>query len=665
MKTVDSHSPRRAYYAAPAPDFCTADPLAILGALSAGMTADLNTAQRGAWEAEIPIMRAALADFPEAHIAFEYVIPRIGRRVDVVVILANLLFVIEFKVGARSFDRSAIDQVVDYTLDLKNFHDASHDITIVPILVATQAASQSIAITLSADGVAQPLRSDPQNLAAVMRACLLHGIGPDITPTAWLQAGFRPTPTIIEASQALYRGHAVRDISRSEAGSDNLGATTRALVEIIHRARTTRRKALCLLTGVPGAGKTLAGLNLACETRRSEFDETEHAVFLSGNGALVKVLREALARDEVEQVAGKGGNLSKQEAVRHASRFIQNIHHFRGDCLTSTEAPRERVVVFDEAQRAWNREQTAKFMRERGEPDFPLSEPAFLIGAMDRHVEWAVIVCLIGDGQEINTGEAGVGEWISAIHDHYPHWQIHVPEILHSQMLNLSPSCSDWLARSANRHADLHLRVSLRSFRSEQLSDAVAALLEREADAVRERLSSILNRYPIVITRSLDTARNWVRRQARGTERYGLLASSGGKRLKPLGVYVMTNSIDPCNWFLNGRNDVRSSYFLEDPASEFEVQGLELDWTIVCWDGDLIRDGATWQYRRFSGSKWQNINKDVDRLYRLNAYRVLLTRARQGMVIFVPDGTSTDPTRPPAIYDPTWDYLRALGLPTL
>jgi Uncharacterized conserved protein (DUF2075) len=655
---------KRASYVATFSEFSQADSLSILGSLAQGQTGDLNPAQRDAWLQQIEILKRSLPVGREGIICFEFVIPRIGKRADNVLLIGDQVIVIEFKVGSDTYDQAAKNQVVDYALDLKNFHAGCHAANITPVLVATKAPLRLNDPAELYDGVYPPQLANSQSLAEIISLSAARARAPALSHRAWLEAGYRPTPTIVEASQALYRGHQVRDITHSEAGKDNLGATTLAISGIIDHARSSGRKAICLVSGVPGAGKTLAGLHLVCQRRQRDEEDQEHAVFLSGNGPLVKVLQEALARDEVAQAAARGERINKSEAQRKALAFIQNIHHFRDASLMDANPPVERVVVFDEAQRAWDRDQTSKFMQQkRGQPDFAQSEPEFLISVMDRHPTWAVIVCLIGGGQEINTGEAGLEEWLRALRDHFPAWLVYVPDRI-DEIGYLPTFTLSELGARVTRETSLHLGVSLRSFRSEQLSAGIAALMTGQAASAAAVLAHVLPRFPIVLTRSLELAKAWVRARARGNERFGLLASSGGKRLKPLGI-TMDVQIDPCVWFLNTADDVRSSFYLEDAGSEFDVQGLELDWTIVAWDGDLIHQSSGWRFRAFKGTRWQEI-RDVDaQRYRLNAYRVLLTRARQGMVIFVPAGDSADQTRSPEFYDPTWHYLRSIGLPEL
>jgi hypothetical protein len=587
-----------------------------------------------------------------------------GKRVDVVLLLNGIIFVLEFKVGETHFASYAIDQALDYSLDLKNFHEQSHNKKIVPILVATEAKAHSNEVELYEDYVFQPLKANKHNLMQVVDNIAREHMDGQIDFEQWQQSIYKPTPTIIEAAQALYRGHSVEDISRRDAGAINLSRTSDAIAKIIDDSKRNNQKSICFITGVPGAGKTLAGLNIANE--RHNIDEGEHAVFLSGNGPLVQVLQEALARNEVAESKEKSKPISKKEALRHTKVFIQNIHHYRDDSLQTNKPPIGKVAVFDEAQRAWTLEMTTKFMRQKKSVDnFNMSEPEFLISVMDRHSDWAIIICLIGGGQEINTGEAGLPEWFSALQKDYPEWQVYVSDKLtdfeYTQGQDLFGKIS---SEKLHIQPDLHLAVSVRSFRSEKVSALVKNILDINTAESQKLFSDIQVSYPIAVTREIERAKAWLREKARGTERHGLVASSGAYRLKPYGVHVKSK-IDPPNWFLNDKNDVRSSYFLEDVATEFDIQGLELDWTCVMWDADLRYQDGQWQYKNFRGTSWGNVNAEIRRLYLKNAYRVLLTRARQGMVIFVPKGDSQDATRKPEFYDQTAEYLIRCGIPLL
>lgn len=650
----------RSYYQSSIQDFLSSSNDLILGNLAQHHEFALEDLQKNAWLAQIDILKANLVGIAKGHLYFEYSIPRMGKRADNILIIRNLIFVIEFKVGESFYSATAKNQVIDYCLDLKNFHSQSHDKKIIPILVATEADTQEI-IWEDVDDLGAPICCHPYNLNQMILQTLAHyDEGMDINIQEWNQASYRPTPTIIEAAKALYQGHQVEDISRSDAGAINLKITSARIEYIIETTKEKRHKAICFLTGVPGAGKTLAGLNIA--NQRLKKDESEHSVFLSGNGPLVDVLREALIRQTVETAKTEGQLETRSSAERKAKAFIQNIHHFRDEYLRSLEAPIEKVVVFDEAQRAWRKEQVSNFMKQKkGIQSFNKSEPQFLIEVMDRHTDWCVIICLIGGGQEINTGEAGVIEWLDALQQHYPEWQIYYSEkILEDRVYIQDQIRKHHLIQYGNKEPDLHLAVSVRSFRSERVAEFVQAILDGDATKAQHVYSQVIESYPIVLTRNLERAKSWLKQQAKGTERYGMVASSGARRLKAEGIDVK-NKITPSDWFLNSTIDVRSSYYLEDVATEFDVQGLELDYCCVAWDINFyFKDG--WCYQAFKGTKWQNINQMEKQKYLLNTYRVLLTRARQGVVIYLPNVDDNDWTRPSELYDSTYQFLKACHL---
>jgi hypothetical protein len=652
--------PIRAYYNAPVSSFIEEDSDRILGLLALEHHHALEEQQRWAWIQQISILKNCLADQPDGRLFLEFYIPRMGKRADALLIAGNIVFVLEFKAGASEHASNALDQVEDYALDLKNFHEGSHHVPIVPVLVSTNAQPHPMAdITFADDLVASPVASNKTDLGSIIGNIRVANPFPSLDIDDWMSKGYRPTPTIVEAAEVLYRTHSVTDISRSDAGARNLQETSAAVSSVIDKARRSSQKAICFVTGVPGSGKTLAGLNIA--TRRSEEHRDEHAVFLSGNGPLVDVLREALARDKA-----KREDISKKAAEREVRSFIQNIHHFRDDYVGNSDVPVEKVVVFDEAQRAWNKQQAASFMqRKRGQADFDMSEPEFLLSVMNRHRDWCTVVCLVGGGQEINTGEAGIAEWITALEVHFRDWEVYVSPKISLPEYALQGELETFLL-SDRVCADecLHLAVSMRSFRAEALSTFVGHVVDGEPDAARSAYGSIKATYPIYLTRDLRVAKEWLRGQARGTERFGLVASSGALRLRPEGIHIKAD-IEAPNWFLNQSADVRSSNYLEEVASEFAIQGLELDWVGVCWDGDFHHRAGGWVCQAFKGTKWQSVNDHSRRLYLKNAYRVILTRARQGMVLFVPRGDSTDHTRPPSFYDGTFEFLRACGVNTI
>ncbi|MBC8643016.1 DUF2075 domain-containing protein [Caballeronia sp. EK] len=648
-----------AYYSSSIQDFSRDDDDRIIGVLTANHQHALEGSQRFAWTEQLKILKPALASF-EGRIFLECYVPRMGKRADAVILMHGLVFILEFKVGAREHDRGSILQAIDYALDFKNFHEGSHLVPIVPVLISTNSSAPTLArLVLAKDLVADPVVTNAASLQSQFRAIFASRDFPPLDEQRWMDSGYRPTPTIVEAAQALYRTHNVADIARSDAGAKNLRETSARVSEIIDEAKSSRTKAICFVTGVPGSGKTLAGLNVA--TRRSDEHKDEHAVFLSGNGPLVAVLREALARDRAARE-----KVSKANAEREVRSFVQNIHHFRDHYVANQEVPAEKVVVFDEAQRAWTREQASAFMqRKRGQLNFDMSEPEFLISVMDRHEDWCTIVCLIGGGQEINTGEAGFSEWVAALETRFPDWVVHVSPRISLPDYSAGGDIPRFLQSSRVRQdAQLHLAVSMRSFRAEALSDFIGHVVDNVPSAARTAYEQIRSTYPIFLTRDLAVARDWLRQKARGSERFGLVASSGAQRLRPLGIH-MKAPIEPVNWFLNDASDVRSAFYLEEVASEFDVQGLELDWVGVCWDANFHHNGHEWVSKSFKGSKWQSVNDATRRLYLKNAHRVILTRARQGLVLCIPRGDGNDWTRPPAYYDGTYHFLQLCGLQTL
>lgn len=652
----------RAWYGATIAEFLQVQPETVVGQLTTHSEFAVLPTQTEAWLAQIRLLKEHLTGL-SGSIFFEFNIPRMGRRVDAVLVIGPVVFVIEFKVGENLFERAAVEQAWDYALDLKNFHEASHTVSIVPILIATGAtASLPLELVVHEDKVYCPLRLHPGGLRLCLGKVLQSITGEAINAQNWTAAPYHPTPTIVEAARALYAQHSVEAIARYDAGAKNLRVTSRRIEELVDEAREEKQKIICFVTGVPGAGKTLVGLNIA--TRRCDEHQPTHAVFLSGNGPLVAVLREALTRDEVARRKSQGENAKKGKVAESVKTFIQNVHHFRDEALIHPGPPVDHVVIFDEAQRAWNLHQTAKFMQQKkNRAGFSMSEPEFLVSYMDRHKDWAVIVCLVGGGQEINTGEAGIDAWLEAVQSKFPDWHMVISSRLTDSEYAAGHALDAIRSRKNSSLDDsLHLAVSMRSFRAENVSAFVKALLDCEEKDAREAFAQIADKYPIAITRDLNRAKAWIHARARGSERYGLVASSKAQRLKPHAIDIRVN-VNPVHWFLNDREDTRSSYYLEDAATEFQVQGLELDWMCVTWDGDLRFSGNGWGYYDFRGDRWTNIHNTENRRYLRNAYRVLLTRARQGMVIFVPPGDKNDPTRAPEYYDSTYRYLTGLGIP--
>jgi hypothetical protein len=654
---------KRSYYSNSILNFLLDDETRILGELSLCHNHALEDLQKNAWIKQIKALKHSLNNFDKGHIYFEFAIPRMGKRVDNILIINDLIFVLEFKVGDTLYQKHCIEQVIDYCLDLKNFHEGSHHNKLIPVLVSTNAPSVENIFSYE-NNLFEPLKANQYNLGEIIAESLFQSNGRQIDPITWESSTYKPTPTIIEAAQALYKGHNVTEISRNDAGAINLSKTTSCINEVIEVSKSENRKSICFLTGVPGAGKTLAGLNVANE--RMKADEEEHAVFLSGNGPLVEVLREALARDEVATARSKGQTLAKKKAAIKANAFIQNIHHFRDDNLISKKAPIEKVVVFDEAQRAWAKEQVSSFMkRKKGVENFNMSEPDYLINVMDRHEDWCTIICLVGGGQEINTGEAGVAEWLTSLKDNYPHWNIYYSSLISADQNYLSDnSLKDWLQNVAIEKSELHLSISVRSFRSEKISELMHQILQGSSNNAKRIVSEVNNAFPIYLTRDINTAKKWLREKAKGSERIGIIASSGGRRLRPLGIDVR-NEISAPNWFLNNSSDIRSSNYLEEVATEFDIQGLEIDWVCLAWDINLYFKNGKWHYQRFEGTSWRQMHIENDRIYLQNAYRVLLTRARQGLIIYIPSGDDLDHTRPKELYNTTFEYFLSCGIASI
>ena len=657
--------------------------IGILTTAHNSLHASLQGLQNDAWHEEISLLKDILTPYiGRGHIYFEYTIPRMGRRIDVVLLLDGVVLLLEFKAFNEQYTKADIAQVWDYALDLKNFHEQSHNRPIVPILVATDAVDAISDFIPFDDKVFYPILTNREHLAATIAEALLFCDADNSEGDAlWAVSRYSPTPTIIEAASALYNNHSVEDISRSDASAENITTTCGFISLVIERAKREHFKAICFVTGVPGAGKTLVGLNIATQ----QFEKDDVAVYLSGNFPLVQVLTEALARDKKRRMAEKGERIAIGTARSEVKAFIQMIHHYRDTCLEGTKVvdgrivadeeyflnpknlkksfvPVDHVAIFDEAQRAWTKDALANFMnRKKGYHNFPYSVPEYLISCLDRHDDWAVVVCLVGGGQEINTGEAGISEWIESLNREYKDWHVFISDRLYDAEYAAGRSLE---LLSEHEHVEfepsLHLAVSMRSFRAENLAKFVHKLLDRDIEGAREAYLT-LDKYPIVLTRSLEKAKRWLKEHARGTERYGMIVSSQAERLKPLAIDVRFKP-DVVHWFLDDATDVRSSFYLEDVATEFDVQGLELDWSCVVWDGDFRYTPDGWSHHSFCGDKWQNINKPERKAFQKNAYRVLLTRARQGMVLVVPEGNPEDPTRSPAYYDSTYEYLKEIGI---
>ncbi len=681
---------KRYYYSDTITDFLQKEDMVVIGKLALAYSHDINDETKMSWLEELRVMRSVLKNYKNrGSVYFEYNIPRMGRRADVIVLIDDVVFVLEFKTRKSKFTHEAVTQVWDYALDLKNFQEESRNRILIPVLVAPSEKDKNCQIELShfEDLVYNPLQVNEKQLYVAIENVVMTIADKAVflasKDDAWAKSGYEPTPTIIEAAIALYEENTVEDITKHDGDID---ATAVCLERIINECREKRQKAICFVTGVPGAGKTLIGL----QTAISQFEKNEKAVYLSGNYPLVEVLQEALTRDYVRRCKEEGNRCTKAEAKSKVKAFIQMIHHYRDLYLEGTEVkdnkimpiegyfqshsdkayvPTEHVAIFDEAQRAWTREELARFMKEKKSiKNFPYSEPEYLMSCMDRQADWGLVVCLIGGGQEINKGEAGIVEWLSSINRSFERWHVYMSDKLSDKEYAEGKALDMLQIDESQIHVEsaLHLSVSMRSFRAEKVSLFVHQLLNLQKEEASSTLRELTN-YPIVLTRSLDKAKQWLKSHARGSERYGLLASSKAERLKAISINVRYQP-DFVHWFLEEDTDIRSSNALEDTLTEFKVQGLEIDWACVAWDADLrLNDDHTkWQhYQLRSGTKWQNINKPINREYQINAYRVLLTRARQGMVLVVPNGdygVPPDETRKPEWYDGIYNYLKDIGI---
>ncbi|MBQ2225842.1 MAG: DUF2075 domain-containing protein [Prevotella sp.] len=695
-------------------EFLSKEPLAVLGTLHNNYHGDALTTTDEAWMGEIELMQQVLEPWREeqGQIVFEYDIPRLGKRIDVVLLLRGMIFCLEFKVGKKEEFQAGIEQVMDYALDLKNFHLFSHDKKIVPILIPTKYKEYTTVFQPSVynDDIYNPMITGEEHLQELISKVLEHAGAKreDGGIDNWLISPYAPTPTIIEAARTLYENHSVEDITRHEADKVSTDTTINYILQVIQQSKDRQQKSICFVTGVPGAGKTLVGLDVAIKQtyKDGELDKENGAVYLSGNGPLVAVLIEALARDNQKKCSERGERKNMSDSRREVSEFIQIIHRYRDNMLAKIKNPVENgeleidpekavklaatgygevehVAIFDEAQRSWTHKRIADYLKRGGTygnklkvPNFPMSEAEFLIWSLDQREDWAVIICLVGGGQEINTGEAGITEWIKALNNRFKHWNVFISNKL-TDPEYAEGRVNDLLRENSNvTFSDsLHLAVSLRSFRAETLSAFIHSLLSFAPDASSLYQDVKQKKYPIILTRDMDKARKWLRKMARGTQQTGVLVTKVAARFKPLAVNILPQGDENAvHWFLEDKTDIRSSNYLEDAATEIQVQGLELDYACVLWDADMRCEEGSWAYYKFNGkNKWNPENNNESRKYMLNAYRVLLTRARQGIVICVPYGNSNktpegfpeDPTRLPEFYNGTYEYLKSLGLEEL
>lgn len=651
----------KAYYCNSIPGFINEESTNIVGQL-VKHSFEVNKEQSDAWENQIAELQKRLEQcHVEGDIIFEYDIVRLGKRIDVILLIKNMVFSLEFKNGKKIFTAQDAQQAEDYALDIKNFHKESENLYVCPILVATNAPKypKQQLTDCYPDKQIYLQRENIDTLFPKIET-IVNKYGDDnrIDFEKWFNSQYFPTPTIVAAAVEAYNSHNVSEIARSEAGQDNIEKCEQKIYEIIEYAQSNKKKCICFVTGVPGAGKTLVGLDVVAKSLENRGDSL--SVYLSGNGPLVEVLREALKKDV------KSRKKINKETEGAINALIQEGFAFKRDNMRTNMPTPEKILIYDEAQRVWD----VSKMKAKHKDDLRMhvSEPQLLYSIMDRHEEWAVMICLVGLGQDIYDGEVGINEWFRCGIDEFTNWEMFYSGAIFDQVedKNIDRNKIQECDR-CKEVKELHLSTSIRSFRADKQCQFVDYLLDNKPQKAKEVYNLTFNRFPVYITRNFADAKKWVKNQVRGSQRSGVLASSSAQRLKPEGIFVMKD-IDVKNWFLAPSNDLRSSNMLEIVASEFKVQGLEIDWSIVCWDADLRRKNLKeWEFYKFRGSNWNKRNKEEQKRYLLNSYRVLLTRARQGMVIFVPKGVDADedPTRKQEFYNGIYNYLLSCGLKEL
>lgn len=667
-----------AYFRRRISEFLKCSPLEVMGELQAAYAADgfatQYTLQTKAWIEVVPLLQeqfdALVASRPDAQdwtLLLEYPLYRLRRRVDAILIAGDVIVVVECKVGASRFAAEDRRQVEEYALDLRDFHAASRLRRIIPVLWSTNASTDVDPSFANDDSPVSRVTCVGSHGLDRLLTLIPCASGNDcIVPEEWDVSPYRPVPSVIEAASIIFSGHDVRSIANADA--DNLQSAAARLVDLIQEARRLRRRYLLLLTGVPGSGKTLAGLHVVHSSIACGVEEQGDIVYLSGNTPLVAVLREALARDESRRRKATGSQVKKLADIRRDVRArIQHINDFLQQSLSHEDAPpHEHVIVFDEAQRAWDAKQGEEKFRRKA------SEPSLLLGIMERHKDWCVCVCLVGGGQEINSGEEGVLGWGEALRLQPPEslkeWTVVGPTDVMTGGASAGSFTLGQLPLELQVRVDdaLQLRVPQRCYRSPVVSEWVNCVLAGDQMNAHQR-SKLLGDYPLVLTRDLNVAKQWLRRHSRGERRFGFVASSGARRLRAdgLGVLLHANAgAEIAHWYLNPPGDIRSSFALEVPANEYTCQGLELDLVGVCWGGDFLWNASLrrWSSKRLSGPKWQTINVSTQKAFLLNKYRVLLTRAREGMVVWVPKGDDSDPTRECKGLDATASFLVQCGV---
>ena len=664
-----------AHYKSQLSEFISTPPDTIIGFLSKRLLQEFGGDQKmqlRAWQEQTEILQTVCQKITsdnnlanEWGILLEYPLRRLERRLDIVLLAGEVVCVIEFKTRARNYSLIDIQQAENYALDLRDFHEASHHLSIVPVLCATHAPVIGVELECG-KGVTTVQKTNATSLERVFTQLLNFQLKEDsiqINLEDWNNSPYHPVPTIIEAAELLYAGHNVHEIAHAATDSGNLAKTTDQIIKIIEHSQLHNKRSICFITGIPGSGKTLIGLNTIHDPR-FRVEGRSSGAYLSGNTPLVNVLREALAKDETRRT-----NKSIGQTRQTVRTEIQLLMNYLKEYITEhpNRPPHENVIVFDEAQRAWDEDYgREKFNREA-------SEAALFLEIMGRKEKWSVIIALVGGGQEINKGEKGLSEWGKALINfgdtclNKP-WEVYgAPQIFYGSQETAGQKLfpSDIYKGQIHKDQLLHLSVSVRSYKCEAVARWVNFVIDGDPSQA-DQIANTVENFSVYVTRSLNKARKWLRQQERGNRRVGLVASSGARRLRAdgLGVSLSAQELDAVkHWYLQPSGDIRSSCALEITANEYTCQGLELDYVGVCWGGDMLwtEEAGAWQFRKLSGNLWQNVNKPELQNYVRNTYSVLLTRARLGMIIWIPEGVEEDSTRNPEGLDQTTKLLLECG----
>lgn len=628
--------------------------------------------QKGAWSNQIKILQKYLID-KKGYIIFEYALSRVNMRIDVVLLMDGVVYSLEFKNNEVEFEPDAINQADGYGYALKNFYEVNRDKYVVPILIATKAPDSecSSGADLGIDKLFSLFKANTNKMEQYIDL-IRSKYGSDVIYTEkdfedWIKSPFKPNPTIIQSARSIYMNNQVDEFFKFDAGEENLKITEGTVECIVKEAKKNKKKIICFVSGVPGAGKTLVGLDLAGKTRNNTESGLPEAVFFSGNGPLINVLTEALGRDAYRNNPEKYP--SKYRATQDVKAFIQDLHAFKQDIIAvKKKTVDENVLIFDEAQRVWDEEQLRKWLVKKGADKsyYGLSEADLLLSVFDKK-EWGVIVALVGLGQDIHTGENGLGVWFKSLLEKNKDWEIRLSKEIFTQNADNLAEYVDSVMKNPRVKEDsgLYLKTCIRTPRAKNLSEFAEALLHNEPEKAKEALLRFDN-YPICITRDLRKAEQFVSSNSLRKERCGKLCSSNSKILgRNSHSFDNIDNWHFANWMLDesGRD---SSNSLEFAASEFNIQGLEIDWSLLGWDMDMYYVNGEWHMQKMLTAKRFEESTELQKKHILNSYRVLLTRARKGIVIYIPKKNDfEDPYGVSKYYDSTYEYLKSCGIKDL